>query len=289
MKFLSFKLAFCFFMAVQLIMAQEHAYILYDSDSLLNEVLLRKGSGPQDCGWVQTILMVDLSCISKLSSANITKECYTDILRNFKGTYGYFNPEKPEKMIPVRGTIKGFRELLTNATLVGEYLLKPLQISPGCSVDGSLFIIKNDTRAYFEVTSANWLTGYVATLIGDHTIRIDRIFDEEWIPVPDVPASEDAPDTFMVVEEFPKFRGGAGAMNEWIKSNLERSGIVLSRKVFIGFIVETNGQLTGFRVLRGDTPETDSAVINLLRTMPAWKPGKHEGKEVRVMYNLKVE
>jgi protein TonB len=43
------------------------------------------------------------------------------------------------------------------------------------------------------------------------------------------------------------------------------------------------------KVLRGLGNALDEITLNAINNMPAWKPGKHKGKPVRVQFNMLVK
>lgn len=274
----------------QEISAQAPKATIYDSDSLLNQIIQRKGSLYEDCDWVRNILFVDHSAVAKLTAENITKDCYQDILKDFKSIYGNPVSQKPYNEIPVQATISGFRDLVQNVQLFRDYILRPIAAGPEDQIEELYFIVKNDIRAYFEITGATWAVGYIATLIGKQTLRFDQVMWEDWIPDLNPPKSDTgADDVFLVVEELPEFPGGEKGRSDWLKEHIVKQGLSPSRNVFISFIIEKDGTQSGFRILRGDTPEHDSAIIRVMKKMPEWKPGKYEGTVVRVRYTIKVE
>ena len=60
-------------------------------------------------------------------------------------------------------------------------------------------------------------------------------------------------------------------------------------RVFITFIVEKDGSLTNFKVVRGIGHGCDEEAIRVAKMMPNWEPGKQRGKEVRVQFNLPIK
>ncbi len=97
---------------------------------------------------------------------------------------------------------------------------------------------------------------------------------------------------FVVVEDMPKFPGGEQALRQFLKDNMtypeeaRKKGI--QGRVFITFIVEKDGSLTNFKVIRGIGHGCDEEAIRVVKMMPKWKPGKQRGKEVRVQFNLPI-
>lgn len=59
-------------------------------------------------------------------------------------------------------------------------------------------------------------------------------------------------------------------------------------RIIMRFVVEKDGSLTHLEVLRGIDAEADSFAIHTVRAMPRWKPGRHEGRTVRVRYVIPI-
>jgi protein TonB len=97
---------------------------------------------------------------------------------------------------------------------------------------------------------------------------------------------------FTVVEELPEFPGGDEARMKFLKDNLEYPRIAreagLEGKVYVGFVVEPDGRLTNFKVLRGRAPSLDEEALRVAKLMPKWKAGKQRGKAVRVQYQMPI-
>ena len=59
-------------------------------------------------------------------------------------------------------------------------------------------------------------------------------------------------------------------------------------KVFVQFIVMSNGQIINAKIIRGIGSAIDKEALRVLNSMPRWVPGKQRGKPVNVRYNLPV-
>ena len=66
------------------------------------------------------------------------------------------------------------------------------------------------------------------------------------------------------------------------------SALVTVTSVYVTFMVERDGSITGARVLRDIGGGCGAAAIRVVKAMPKWTPGKQRGKPVRVQYNLPV-
>ena len=97
---------------------------------------------------------------------------------------------------------------------------------------------------------------------------------------------------FIIVEEMPEYNTGVEDMLLFIKQHLEYpqqaidSGI--EGQVFVQFVVEVDGSLTEFKVLRGIGYGCNEAAVEVLKKMPNWKPARLRGKAVRVKYMLPI-
>lgn len=97
---------------------------------------------------------------------------------------------------------------------------------------------------------------------------------------------------FDVVEQYPSFPGGDGAMFSYISNNLQypekaqKNGI--QGRVFIKFIVEKDGSISNVEVNRSVDPDLDNEALRVIKNMPKWNPAKQNGTEVRAYYYVPV-
>ena len=59
--------------------------------------------------------------------------------------------------------------------------------------------------------------------------------------------------------------------------------------VFITFVIEIDGSISNIKVLRGIGGGCDDEAVRVIRLMPKWTPGKQNGKEVRVQFNMPIK
>ena len=97
---------------------------------------------------------------------------------------------------------------------------------------------------------------------------------------------------FVVVEVLPEYTGGEEARLKFLKDNIVYPKVAretgMEGRVTIAFVVEPNGSLSNFEVLRGAAPALDEEALRVAKLMPKWKPGKQRGKEVRVRYTMPI-
>lgn len=96
-----------------------------------------------------------------------------------------------------------------------------------------------------------------------------------------------------VVEVMPEFPGGDLGIINYFKKNLQYPEDAKQKniegRVFVNFIISSKGKVLFPYVVRGTGSSCDQEAIRLIKNMPAWKPGKQNGKAVMVRYNLPVK
>jgi len=97
---------------------------------------------------------------------------------------------------------------------------------------------------------------------------------------------------FTIVEKMPEFPGGLEALFTYFSQNMEYPDMAkdakIEGKVYLTFVVDRDGGITGVKVLRGIGGGCDEEAVRVVKNMPRWNPGKQRGKPVRVQYNLPI-
>lgn len=92
----------------------------------------------------------------------------------------------------------------------------------------------------------------------------------------------------------PSFPGGISELKKFLSENVysyifsRYREECISGKIIIRFVVEKDGSLTNFEIMKGIYPCMDKDVLRILETMPNWIPGKDNGVEVRKYYILPI-
>ncbi|OXB13384.1 energy transducer TonB [Flavobacterium reichenbachii] len=84
------------------------------------------------------------------------------------------------------------------------------------------------------------------------------------------------------MEEFYKFAG------HFFKVPKTPDGVLLKGKIYVTFVVEEDGSLTGFRVLRDLGYGTGEEALRILRMSQKWIPGEIHGEIVAAQYTLPI-
>ncbi|MBS1521716.1 MAG: TonB family protein [Bacteroidetes bacterium] len=104
--------------------------------------------------------------------------------------------------------------------------------------------------------------------------------------------TEEKPKEMYEIQVLPEPYGGAEAWAKFLQKNIhyppQAAENNVHGKVFLSFIVETDGHLSNIKVERGVGSGLDEEALRVLRIAPAWKPGIQNGHKVRVMYNIPI-
>ncbi len=97
---------------------------------------------------------------------------------------------------------------------------------------------------------------------------------------------------YQIVEQMPQYTGGEKAMRKYVAENIEYPQEAkdknISGRVFVGFVIEKDGSVSNVKVVRGIGGGCDEEAARVIKGMPKWKPGKQDGKPVRVNYMMPV-
>lgn len=97
-------------------------------------------------------------------------------------------------------------------------------------------------------------------------------------------------EVFQVVEEMPQFSEGSPTawINKHIKYPVEAIEKGIGGKVYVSFIITKTGKIRDAKIAKGANPLLDAEALRVIRSMPAWTPGKQKGQAVDVQYTLPI-
>lgn len=104
--------------------------------------------------------------------------------------------------------------------------------------------------------------------------------------------NEESEEIPYLVDEMPEFPGGERALLSYLTRNVhyplvaQENGI--QGRVYVGFIIDENGKVCGANIIRGVDEALDNEAIRVVLGMPQWKPGKQNGKALKVRYNVPI-
>ncbi len=98
---------------------------------------------------------------------------------------------------------------------------------------------------------------------------------------------------FSYAEIMPEFPGGQQALNSFIRHNLNYPSLAkgndIEGVVLVQFIVMQDGKIDQLRILKSLGYGCDEEALRVIRSMPNWKPGKHNGVEVPVIFIIPLK
>ncbi len=92
------------------------------------------------------------------------------------------------------------------------------------------------------------------------------------------------------VEEPALYPGGMSALRQFIAENIDINSIDGSAKVYLKFVVDTDGSISSVVVTKSsdDCPTCEKAAIKVVKAMQRWTPGKVNGQAVKSYYRLPI-
>lgn len=115
----------------------------------------------------------------------------------------------------------------------------------------------------------------------------------EIAPVPETIIRNEDSSIFVVVEQTPEFPGGNDSLFNFIRRNIIYPQDAMEKgiegTVYIKFVVERDGSLSNFKLLRGVHPSLDAEALRVIKLSPKWKPGKQRNVPVRSVFNMPIK
>ncbi|MFA4852284.1 MAG: energy transducer TonB [Bacteroidales bacterium] len=96
----------------------------------------------------------------------------------------------------------------------------------------------------------------------------------------------------IIVEVMPLYPGGEEAMFKFIGDNTiypiiaKEKGV--SGTVIVTFVVEKDGSISNVNLLKDIGGGCGEEAVRVVKAMPRWIPGKQNGVNIRVQYNLPI-
>ncbi len=106
------------------------------------------------------------------------------------------------------------------------------------------------------------------------------------------PEDEKPEEIILKAEVDPSFPGGLPAFYEYVSKHLKypRQAIRnrVEGKVYVQFVVDTDGALSDLTILKGIGAACDEEALRVLQNSPRWNPGKQRGRAVKVRMTLPI-
>lgn len=209
------------------------------------------------------------------------------------------------------------QEQLTTANDKGMTLIKESKFTEaGNYFSNEIKKDESDKYAYFNRGAVNWVMsdtlsacrdwsavlalGDTATFkLLDKNCHGSMIIEDDTIPsvryhkiFADNKTLSQQSDAVLVADEMPQFEGGDRGLVQYLNKNIKYP--VLAREhgiagtVYVNFIISKKGKIVFPYVQHKIGGGCDEEALRIVRSMPAWKPGKLKGKPVLVRHVLPV-
>ena len=97
---------------------------------------------------------------------------------------------------------------------------------------------------------------------------------------------------FTIVQQMPQYPDD---LNKFLVDNIKypekEKEKNITGSVYVTFVVERDGSITGIKVLRGvlNGPGLDTEAVRVISKMKKWSPGMQNGVRVRVQYTIPIK
>lgn len=112
-------------------------------------------------------------------------------------------------------------------------------------------------------------------------------------PIEQVVATASSPDkVYDFVETMPKYPGGDQALMQFLSDNIkypeDAAKAGKEGRVVVRFVVKKDGSVGDVEVMQSAYPSLDNEAMRVVKLMPKWTPGTHDGKAVDVNYRVPI-
>lgn len=105
-------------------------------------------------------------------------------------------------------------------------------------------------------------------------------------------AKKESTEIPVFVEQMPEFPGGEAKLAEYLSNNIRYPDQAVNAhqqgKVQVKFVVNEDGSVSNVMTIRGFGFGSEEESIRVVSGMPRWRPGRNNGKAVKVWYQLPV-
>ena len=156
----------------------------------------------------------------------------------------------------------------------------------GKNLDGTRCILVRESTGTIRRATQNEIDEAVGSCVIE-TENIEIVEQQKDEEVADVENQ-----IFFIVENMPEFPGGEEALIKFIAESTkypeEAKNKRIEGKVFVQFVINKEGNVENVKLARGVDPLLDEAAMNIVKSMPQWKPGKQRGQNVAVSYVVPI-
>ncbi len=97
---------------------------------------------------------------------------------------------------------------------------------------------------------------------------------------------------YRSVEQMPQFPGGEAALMKYLKSHInyppKAAKNNIEGSVIVQFVVKKDGSIGEVKVVHSLEKDLDKEAVRVVKSLPKFSPGRHDGQAVNVWYTLPV-
>ena len=97
---------------------------------------------------------------------------------------------------------------------------------------------------------------------------------------------------YRSVEQMPQFPGGEAALMKYLESHINYPPAAAKNKiegnVIVQFVVKKDGSIGEVKVVHSLEKDLDKEAVRIVKSLPKFTPGRHDGQAVSVWYTLPV-
>lgn len=223
--------------------------------ALVHEFLAdKKAAGEEIAGYAQTILQMAFQS------------------KQFSITNDFFHP-------PIKRRILMLTQFHTPRF---SYLRRIMVLPLAAFIFCSLAFVADKRPSAIQALTATTTVAPAPTAVSTGTIVMDT-----------TPVKKPKDNIYTFVEQPPSFQGGEEALAKYLSKNIRYPKAAVDKKiagiVFVQFVVDEEGYIKDAHTV-GKNPGFGLAEegIRVVKSMPQWIPGKHQGKNVAVQFNLPI-
>ena len=211
------------------------------------------------------------------------------LLASIPSLLAYFYPEK-------RGTTERIREViveLADATIPEKIIPEKVEPAttpkqPAGQTQQFTTPIVSDKDTSGDMKTQDLLS---TTLIGTKTNKSDSTDTKDPLPFTNNNGNGTTK-TMTWAEVMPSFPGGESAMLKYLSTHINYPATARENNVtgivYLSFVVNTEGEITDLKTLRGIGSGCEEEAMRVIQSMPKWSAGIQNGQPVNVQYNLPI-
>ena len=148
-------------------------------------------------------------------------------------------------------------------------------------------------KALFIIPVSTLAVSVFASNTGVSTVTREAVRTANTLSTTNMQTQQSATKAYEVVEVMPKFKGGESAMMEFLMMNMKYPQAAVKAKqqgrAVVGFVVRKDGTVSDVHITKSaGYAVLDEEAMRVVKSMPAWEPGKQKGKPVNVKYNVPI-